>query len=88
MSACKNCGEYLNPDSGDEFCSKTCQLSYEPLLHPDAPIPFTAVKVGGEQTTFETGGKREVSPGKGRFDLIPAYPMKRLAIHYANGAVK
>lgn len=89
MSGCKNCGEYLNPDSGDEFCSSICRTIYAEM--PDAPkLPrfFDKVQGTGEQTEFSTGAKREVSTTKGRFDLIPAYPMKRLAVHYALGAKK
>ena len=43
---------------------------------------------GGERQTTLTGGEREASSGKGRFDLIPAYPLLRLAQHYENGAKK
>ena len=49
---------------------------------------FRASKRQAIQTVFETGARREVSDGKGRFDLIPAYPMKRLAVHYANGGAQ
>jgi|ERR1700690_57303 len=87
MAACKNCGEH-DPDlNAGTFCSKTCELEFN-----DQPAPlkglFDAVQGTGEQKVFETGARREVAPSKGRFDLIPAYPMKRLAVHYANGAVK
>ena len=43
---------------------------------------------GGERKLSLTGGEREVLPGKGRFDLVPAYPHLRLAQHYENGAKK
>jgi Domain of unknown function (DUF5664) len=43
---------------------------------------------GGERQRTETGGEREAATGKGRFDLVPAYPHMRLAQHYENGAVK
>jgi hypothetical protein len=49
---------------------------------------FEAVKDGGERTTFKSGAQRERPVGKGRFDLIPAVPLIRLAIHYENGARK
>jgi len=39
------------------------------------------------QVTGE-GAEREMATGKGRFDLIPAYPHLRLAQHYENGAKK
>jgi hypothetical protein len=59
--------------------------------NPDLPCvaPFAKVQDhGGEHRTFETGAKREVAAGKGRFDLIPPTPMRRLAVHYANGGAK
>jgi hypothetical protein len=37
---------------------------------------------------FKTGAVREATTGRGRFDLVPAYPIKRLAQHYENGAAK
>jgi hypothetical protein len=43
---------------------------------------------GGEKKASITGGLREVSVSKGRFDLVPSYPIQRLAKHYENGAVK
>lgn len=43
---------------------------------------------GGERQHSVTGGEREAPTGKGRFDLVPAYPHKRLAQHYENGAQK
>jgi hypothetical protein len=50
---------------------------------------FNSVKDdGGEKKASVTGGLREVASGKGRFDLVPPYPIQRLAKHYENGAVK
>ena len=46
------------------------------------------VKDSGERKEFETGAVRDVSTGKGRFDLIPAYPLFRLAKLYEAGAIK
>lgn len=46
------------------------------------------VKDSGQREDFITGSRRDTRKGKGRFDLIPAYPLKRLAIHYENGAEK
>lgn len=86
MSGCKNCGEYLNPDSGDEFCSSICRTIYAEM--PNDPIPFKAVQGTEKNQEFSTGAVRSMTTGKGRFDLIPAYPLKRLAQHYENGAAK
>lgn len=49
---------------------------------------FTAVVGGDDREKYQTGAVRQPSTGKGRFDLVPAYPHKRLAQHYENGAVK
>ena len=49
---------------------------------------FDAVKDSGKRQEFHTGSKRDTREGKGRFDLIPTIPLKRLAVHYENGAVK
>ena len=49
---------------------------------------FTSVKDGGERQQFEGGAVREPTTGKGRFDLIPSYPHRRLAVHYEVGSRK
>lgn len=49
---------------------------------------FNEVKDSGKRQEFETGSKRDTRDGKGRYDLIPAYALSRLARHYENGAVK
>jgi len=49
---------------------------------------FTAVKDSGERRDFGTGSVRDVRTGKGRYDLLPAYPIKRIAQHFENGAAK
>ena len=49
---------------------------------------FDKVKDGGARETFEGGGQREPSTGKGRFDLLPPYALLRVAQHYENGARK
>lgn len=50
---------------------------------------FTKVKEeGGKRKVEVTGAVREAISGKGRYDLIPPYPMERLAQHYENGAIK
>lgn len=42
----------------------------------------------GERREFETGAVRDMETGKGRFDLLPACAVARLARHYENGAIK
>jgi len=46
------------------------------------------IKDSNQRTEFKTGAVRDLRVGKGRFDLIPAGPIKALAIHYEKGAVK
>ena len=49
---------------------------------------FTHVKDSGVREEFATGARRDTGVGKGRFDLLPAYPLERLAKHFENGARK
>jgi len=49
---------------------------------------FNEVKDSGSRQEFETGSRRDISTGKGNPSLIPTYPLRRLAIHYENGAKK
>ena len=67
-------------------------------------MEFNSVKDSGKRQEFETGAKRDIQEGKGRYDLLPGYAMRqvagsafhnlsayavqRLAKHYENGAVK
>lgn len=44
------------------------------------------LKDNGTEVQFTTGAKREGKAGKGRFDLIPPIPLKRLAAIYEKGA--
>lgn len=46
------------------------------------------IKDSGERQKFETGSQRDTREGKGRYDLIPPYPLFRLALHYEKGAKK
>ena len=41
-----------------------------------------------KKKTFETGAVRQDAEGKGRFDLVPHYPLLRVARHYEAGALK
>jgi hypothetical protein len=45
-------------------------------------------KDSGARETFETGSKRDSREGKGRYDLISPYALKRLADVYERGARK
>lgn len=49
---------------------------------------FNEVKDSGKRQKFATGSNRDTREGKGRYDLLPAYAIWRLARHYENGATK
>lgn len=42
----------------------------------------------GERKKFGTGAQRDLSSGKGRFDLLPARTIRALAVHFEKGAEK
>ena len=46
------------------------------------------VKDSGTRQEFPTGARRDIQRGKGRYDLLPAQALMRLARHFENGAVK
>jgi len=49
---------------------------------------FTKVCDSGVRQDFNTGSVRDTRDGKGRFDLISPIALKRLAVHFENGAKK
>jgi hypothetical protein len=51
-------------------------------------MEFNKVKDSGERREFGTGAVRDMSAGKGRYDLISPLFLKRLAKHFENGAKK
>ena len=42
----------------------------------------------GNRSEYKTGAVRDIQTGKGRFDLLSPYALRRLAIHYERGAEK
>jgi hypothetical protein len=46
------------------------------------------IKDSGTRREFGTGAVRDMSSGKGRFDLIPWRAIRALAIHYEKGCIK
>lgn len=46
------------------------------------------IKDSGKRQQFETGSRRDTRENKGRFDLLPARAIARLARHFEGGAVK
>lgn len=49
---------------------------------------FDQVKDSGKRQEFTTGSRRDTQDGKGRYDLISPISLKRLAMHFENGAKK
>ena len=49
---------------------------------------FKPIQDSGERLVFETGGVRDTTAGKGRFDLITPFGLRRVARHYEGGAIK
>lgn len=55
----------------------------------DGSKDYTAVQDSGErQSRFGTGSVRDTQEGKPRIDLIPPLFIRRLGMHFANGAKK
>lgn len=54
---------------------------------PNHSAEFVTVDTGNREE-FATGSVRDSRTGKGRYDLIPPGPIKRLAKLYERGAVK
>jgi hypothetical protein len=50
--------------------------------------PVFEMKDSGERESFGTGAVRDIREGKGRYDLISPFALKRLAIVYEKGAAK
>jgi hypothetical protein len=51
-------------------------------------VDFNHVKDSGKREEFSTGSRRDTRAGKGRYDLLPPEAIRRLAVHYENGARK
>ena len=54
----------------------------------DSGPTFESVKDSGDRHDFGTGSVRDRRVGKGLFHLMPTMPIRRLAVHFENGAVK
>lgn len=46
------------------------------------------LKDSGTRREFDTGAVRDGAQDKGRFDLLPYWPLKRFAVHMERGAKK
>ena len=66
-----------------------CTECYCPFFTPERDIvESSGLEDSGQREDYGTGAVRDVETGKGRYDLIPPLPLKRLAQHYENGALK
>lgn len=68
--------------------SHYCPMFPETIPTLDDSGIWTHVKDSGNRTEFVTGSVRDIREGKGRFDLIPFRALKRIAVHFENGAKK
>lgn len=46
------------------------------------------IQDSGVRQQFPTGSQRDTREGKGRYDLLPAKAIRRIALHYEGGAKK
>jgi hypothetical protein len=86
--------KHFKNESMSEYIDKVVLMGDQPkaplgviMTEPIKNDKFV-VKDSGERRQFETGAVRDKAVGKGRFDLIPAYPLHRLAKLYEAGAIK
>jgi hypothetical protein len=49
---------------------------------------YNSVKDSGKREEFDTGSVRDTRDGKGRYDLLSPLMLRRLAVHFENGAKK
>lgn len=87
---CERCGGAISTAGVCMFCMH----ALPPTAGDGPPLPAPAfesgftIKDSGKRQEFETGARRDVQDGKGRFDLLDFYALQRLAIHLEKGAAK
>lgn len=57
-------------------------------MNSDCHPSFDSVSDSGQRQEFPTGSVRDTCVGKGAFEQIPTGPLRRLAVHFENGARK
>lgn len=60
----------------------------EPAGDPTDQKKLVGIDDGGERMVFESGALREPATGKGRFDLVSPFGLRRIAMWYELGALK
>ena len=49
---------------------------------------MSSIPDSGERREFDSGSVRDVRTGKGRYDLLPAHGIRRVALRFEHGAEK
>lgn len=87
---CYQCGNELHStdttystDKG--YCCYVCYRQAESKKFHEIMKPL---KDSGKRIEFATGAVRDGGEGKGRFDLVPPYPMDALSKHFEKGCLK
>ncbi len=57
-------------------------------LFTTVTVTTPIIKDSGKREEMPTGSRRDTREGKGRFDLLPARAIARLARHFEGGALK
>ena len=77
-------------DCGNKVHAHNCRFHPENLrgkkMTNISKENYDKVNSTGEKRQFSTGSVRHSRKGKGRYDLIPPTGLRRLAVHYENGA--
>ncbi len=74
--------------TGDEFAGRSIlSLKGSAVEDNRVTLPFVT-KDSGKHETMPTGSVRDTREGKGRFDLISPFALRRLAGVYERGSVK
>jgi len=78
---------FLSNDGGDEIFRADVEALQEAIeIIKESKTQNSSNKE--EMRTFETGAKRSIEEGKGRYDLLPWEAIHELAIHCEEGALK
>lgn len=72
----------------DGFTVVSTNIPIRSVVNEEKQPAEFVIKDSGQREEFVTGSVRDKRGGRGRFDLIPAYPLMRLAKVYEGGAAK
>lgn len=76
-------------NSGDERIEKGNLVAHDEK-NPGCvqKAPEFEIKDSGERRKTDSGAQRDRAEGKGRYDLLPFFALRRVAVHYEGGAKK